>query len=125
MTNAKTRTSSIVVTVSLVAVMGSAAIATRSCLLRRLQPAAAAEGGFVSLFNGRDLAGWKIPAGDNGHWRVVDGAIDYDAESEASGEKHLWTERAFGDFVLKIEWRLKSTPYVNPSVPIIRFDGTQ
>jgi hypothetical protein len=20
------------------------------------------------LFNGRDLAGWKVPAGDNGHW---------------------------------------------------------
>ena len=27
---------------------------------------------FVALFNGRDLAGWKIPAGDNGHWRVVE-----------------------------------------------------
>ena len=35
--------------------------------------------GFVSLFNGRDLSGWKVPAGDNGHWKVVDGVIDYDA----------------------------------------------
>ena len=33
------------------------------------------------LFNGKDLSGWKIPAGDNGHWKVVDGVIDYDAES--------------------------------------------
>ena len=24
--------------------------------------------GFVPLFNGTDLAGWKIPQGDNGHW---------------------------------------------------------
>jgi len=79
---------------------------------------------FAPLFNGRDLAGWKIPAGDNGHWRVVDGVVDYDAASEASGEKSLWTERSFGDFVLKVDWRLKATPYVNPSVPIIRFDGT-
>ena len=79
---------------------------------------------FAPLFNGRDLAGWKIPAGDNGHWRVVDGVIDYDAESEASGDKSLWTERSFGDFVLRVDWRLKATPYVNPSVPIIRFDGT-
>jgi hypothetical protein len=78
----------------------------------------------VALFNGRDLSGWKIPAGDNGHWRVVDGAIDYDAESEASGDKSLWSERAFGDFVLTVEWRIKSTPYVNPSVPIIRHDGS-
>ena len=79
---------------------------------------------FVPLFNGRDLTGWKIPAGDNGHWRVVDGVIDYDAESEASGDKSLWSEREFGDFVLRADWRIKSTPYVNPSVPIIRFDGT-
>ena len=45
--------------------------------------------GYRSLFNGRDLTGWRIPAGDNGHWRVVDGVIDYDAGSEAPGEKHL------------------------------------
>jgi hypothetical protein len=32
--------------------------------------------GFVSLFNGKDLTGWKIPKGDNGHWKVVDGVID-------------------------------------------------
>ena len=78
----------------------------------------------VPLFNGRDLAGWKIPAGDNGHWRVVDGVIDYDAESEAAGDKSLWSTQEFGDFVLRVEWRIKSTPYTNPSVPIIRFDGT-
>jgi hypothetical protein len=79
--------------------------------------------GFTSLFNGRDLTGWKIPAGDNGHWRIVGGVIDYDAESEAK-EKDLWTERTYRDFTLRVEWRIKSTPYVNPSVPIIRFDGT-
>jgi hypothetical protein len=77
-----------------------------------------------SLFNGRDLTGWKVPDGDNGHWKVVDGVIDYDAASEAPGDKHLWTEGSYGDFVLRLEWRLKSTPYINPNVPIIRFDGT-
>ena len=35
--------------------------------------------GYESLFNGKDLRGWKVPEGDNGHWRVVDGVIDYDA----------------------------------------------
>ena len=39
--------------------------------------------GFVSLFNGKNLDNWKIPAGDNGHWKVVNGVIDYDAESES------------------------------------------
>jgi 3-keto-disaccharide hydrolase len=79
---------------------------------------------FVSLFNGKDLSGWKVPAGDNGHWKVVGGVIDYDAASEATGDKSLWSEKSYGDFVLRVDWRIKETPYVNPNVPIIRFDGT-
>jgi hypothetical protein len=79
---------------------------------------------FVPLFNGRDFSGWKIPPDDNGHWRIVDGVIDYDAESESAGDKCLWSERDFANFVLRVDWRLKSTPYINPAVPIIRFDGT-
>lgn len=82
-----------------------------------------AQDGFTSLFNGRDLAGWKIPPGDNGHWKIVDGVIDYDAESDAK-EKDLWSERSYRDFTLRVDWRIKSTPYTNPAVPIIRFDGT-
>lgn len=78
----------------------------------------------TSLFNGKDLTGWKVPEGDNGHWKVIDGVIDYDAASEAPKDKHLWTDKSYGDFVLRLEWRLKSTPYINPNVPIVRFDGT-
>jgi hypothetical protein len=80
--------------------------------------------GFKSLFNGRDFAGWKVPEGDNGHWKVLDGVIDYDAESEAKGDKSLWSESEFGDFVLRLDWRIKETPFVNPNVPIIRPDGS-
>ena len=78
----------------------------------------------TSLFNGRDFTGWKVPAGDNGHWKVIDGVIDYDAASEAPGDKHLWSEKEYGDFVLTLDWRITSTPYVNPNVPIIRMDGS-
>ena len=49
----------------------------------------AADAGFTSLFNGKDLTHWKVPAGDNGHWKVLDGVIDYDARSEAPGDKNL------------------------------------
>ena len=80
--------------------------------------------GFTPLFNGRDLAGWKIPDGDNGHWKVVEGVIDYDAGSEAPGDKNLWTEREYGDFVLQLDWRLKEAPFVNKNVPSILPDGT-
>jgi hypothetical protein len=80
--------------------------------------------GFTALFNTRDFTGWKVPAGDNGHWKVLEGVIDYDAESEAPTDKNLWTEREYTDFVLHVEWRIKSTPYVNPNVPYILPDGT-
>lgn len=76
--------------------------------------------GFTSLFNGKDLSGWKIPDGDGGHWKVLDGVIDYDAQSEAKEDKHLWTEKEYGDFELTLDWRIKQTtgfynvPYVLP-----------
>lgn len=88
------------------------------------QTRAADNDGFVSLFNGRDLSGWKIPEGDNGHWKVVNGVIDYDAESEAKGEKGLTSEKEYGDYILRAEWRIKETPYINPNVPYILPDGT-
>ena len=80
--------------------------------------------GFVSLFNGKDLLGWKAPAGDNGHWKVVDGVIDYDAQSEAQGDKSLWSDREYGDFILHMDWRLKEAPFINKNVPYILPDGT-
>lgn len=81
--------------------------------------------GFTSIFNGRNLDGWVVPEGDNGHWRVVNGAIDYDAQSEAEGDKSLWTEAEYADYVLLIDWRIKTVaPYTNPRVPIILADGT-
>ncbi len=83
-----------------------------------------APAGFTALFNGRDLSGWKVPDGDNGHWKVLDGAIDYDAESEAKGDKTLWGEKEYQDFVLRIDWRIKSTPYTNSNIPYILPDGS-
>ena len=81
--------------------------------------------GFVSLFNGKDLSGWRVPEGDGGHWKVVDGVIDYDAESEAKQrDKSLWSEREFGDFVLRVDWRIKEAPYINPEMRYVLPDGT-
>ncbi len=85
--------------------------------------AGADDKGFKSLFNGKDLTGWKVPEGDNGHWKVVDGVIDYDAQSEAKGDRNLWTEESFGDFVLKIDWRFKQTTGLYP-MPTILPDGS-
>jgi len=82
-----------------------------------------APAGWISLFNGKDLTGWKIPVGDNGHWKVVDGVIDYDASSEAQGDKSLWTERSFKDYEARLDWRIKETPYISTNMRIVMPDG--
>jgi hypothetical protein len=84
---------------------------------------AQAPAGFVSLFNGRDLTGWTVPEGDNGHWKVVDGAIDYDARSEAAKDKNLWSQKEYKDFVLRVDWRIKETPFRNRNARIVMPDG--
>lgn len=79
--------------------------------------------GFVSIFNGKDLTGWKIPEGDNGHWKVLDGVIDYDAGSEALKDKNLWTVKSYKNFVARVDWRIKATPYVSKNMRIVMPDG--
>lgn len=103
------------------------ALTTIGCLLWAGSPAHAQNEepppGFVSLFNGKDLSGWVVPEGDGGHWKVVDGAIDYDARSEAQGDKNLWTRKEYGDFILRIDWRIKHTTGRYP-MPIVLQDGS-
>ena len=79
--------------------------------------------GYESLFNSKDFTNWKVPEGDNGHWKILDGVIDYDAESEAVRDKSLWTEKSYKNFVLYVDWRIKETPWKNPRVPIILPNG--
>ena len=79
--------------------------------------------GFTSIFNGKDFSDWKIPDGDNGHWKILDGVIDYDAESEAEDGKDLWSKKVYKDFVLLVDWRIKETPWNNPRVPLILPSG--
>ena len=98
-------------------------VLSATCALVGFASAAEAPAGFKSLFNGKDLTGWKVPEGDNGHWKVIDGGIDYDARSEAKGDKNLWTEKSYGDFVLKLDWRIKETSGLYP-VPTVLPNGT-
>jgi hypothetical protein len=89
------------------------------------QSGGSAPPGFVSLFNGNDLTGWKAPDGDNGHWKVVNGVIDYDALSEAAKDKNLWTAKEYQDFVLRVDWRFKDTPFMYRSGRILLPDGSE
>jgi len=81
--------------------------------------------GRVPLFTGIDLENWKIPVGDNGHWKVVDEILDYDGESESSADKSLWSNKEYANFQLIVDWRIKETPYTNPNAAQILADGSE
>src|SRR5690349_4347705 len=61
------------------------------------------EDGFVNLFNGIDQEGWTI-AGP-GRFRVIEHERTLESEG---GMGLLWyTKKMFGDFILKIDWKVK------------------
>lgn len=65
-----------------------------------------AETGFVSIFNGRDLADWE---GAPGWWYVEDGAITAQSTIDKPCTKHtylIWRGGTPGDFELRLEYRL-------------------
>ncbi len=59
---------------------------------------------FVPLFDGNTLAGWE---GDDALWRVEEGVIVGDSTGEGvDSHEFLATEESFGDFELRLEFRL-------------------
>ena len=65
-----------------------------------------ADEGWIDLFNGKDLTGWKLvnPNGPNG-WSVHDGILTNVATHEKPSTD-LMTERTFTDFELRVEFRV-------------------
>jgi len=81
--------------------------------------------GFVALFNGKDLTGWKGLVGDpvkrsqmspdelvkeqvkadsimRAHWKVEDGILMFDGE----GFHHMCTVKDYGDFEMLVDWKI-------------------
>jgi hypothetical protein len=81
--------------------------------LAALYPAAAGpvaegdKGGWTKLFNGKDFTGWKkylnpkAKADPDEIWQVRDGQI----RCEGSVFGYLLTEKDYGDFELRLQWR--------------------
>jgi hypothetical protein len=65
--------------------------------------------GFVTLYNGVDLRGWKVPDRSEGHWTPADWTLRYDGASTAE-IKDLWTESDYRNFELIVDWRLPNEP---------------
>jgi hypothetical protein len=63
--------------------------------------------GLVSLFTGVDLTHWKASDEHKSHWKMGDGVLSYDGKCDAK-DPHLWTDKAYGDFELVLDWRSSS-----------------
>ena len=63
---------------------------------------AANEPGFASLFGGKDLRGWKLVGGRGPGYVVEDGKI----VCPATGGGNLFTEKEYGNFVFRFEFKL-------------------
>lgn len=66
--------------------------------------AADVEDGFTSLFNGVDLTGW-VKRGGAAKYEVANGSIVGDCVPNAPGNTFLCSEREFGNFVLKLQYK--------------------
>ena len=67
------------------------------------QAGAEPAGKAASVFNGKDLSGWKLPK-DNTWWRVEDGAIVCQSGPKKKGS-NIWTEKQYQDFVVELEFK--------------------
>ncbi len=67
-------------------------------------PAADSEVGYVSLFNGQELAGW-VKRGGSAEYRVQDGCIVGKCTPNTPDNTFLCSEKEFGNFVLKLQYR--------------------
>jgi hypothetical protein len=94
-------------------------IVATTTLMMGLGALAKKDKGFVSLFNGKDLKGWKTPAGTHA-WKVIDGVIDYEAKGG-----NLVTEKSFGDYTLRLDWRFKRTAGPPYNAKIFDAEGNQ
>ena len=110
----------------------AALLVALAAILSQVGPARAADNqppaGFVALFNGKDLTGWKgLPAGplDNpakraaapaadlaaaqkiadddmrAHWSVADGALVFDGKGRS-----LCTAKDYGNFEMLVDWKI-------------------
>lgn len=63
-----------------------------------------AQTGWQSLFNGKNLKGWKV-IGGKAEYKVVDGAIVGTSRMDTPNT-FLATEKCYGDFILEMEFKV-------------------
>lgn len=76
--------------------VSTALLASLALVPHRLRAEETLPGGWISLFNGRDLSGWK--ASEGVEWKVIDGMI-----ATPPKRSHLFTEQKFKNFDFKAD----------------------
>jgi hypothetical protein len=97
------------------------AVEFRSIKIGEMPPKARTPAGFTSLFDGKSLTGWTVPA--NGGWSAVNGILKHDG-SVKRPNNDLWSKDEFGDFTLSLDWRW-TAPGPKMQRPIILPDGSE
>jgi hypothetical protein len=87
---------------ALLSLLTSGILAAASCAL-----AADNDEGFTSLFNGKDVAGWKLrnPQGHNS-WSVLEGGVLKNTVEKGVHGTDLITEKKFKDFTVRFEYMM-------------------
>jgi len=66
--------------------------------------ALAKAGGFVPLFNGKDLTGWKVDGGNANQWSVKDGVIRATSDS-LPNRSYLLSDASYSDFTFRFDFQ--------------------
>jgi hypothetical protein len=67
-------------------------------------PSVASAEKLASVFNGKDFAGWKVPADSETWFQVADGQMKIQSGPEKKG-KTLWTEKEYKNFVMEFDFK--------------------
>ncbi|MFC4211397.1 DUF1080 domain-containing protein [Pedobacter lithocola] len=80
-----------------------------ACILLAITHVANAQKGFKPLFDGKTTTGWHTynKSGVGSAWQVQDGALHLDLTTKgADGGGDLVTDKEYGDFHLKYDWKV-------------------
>ncbi len=79
------------------------------------------QSGFVPIFNGKDLAGWKDVLANGSEWKVVDGLLEGRGAGEAGPANLVTHRRNFTNYRLRTKFRYQQG---GGSLVEVRFSGS-